>query len=77
MYRSALAIQAAWGHCYRHRAKHSEYSVLDIPKYWIVDPLENRITVGYLQSGRYDDKVFVGRRIICSDVLSDLALTAQ
>jgi Uma2 family endonuclease len=60
-----------------YRAKHSEYSVLDIPEYWIVDPLEHRVTVGYLQSGRYDDEVFVGPQVIRSSLWPDLPLTAQ
>ncbi|NJL48814.1 MAG: Uma2 family endonuclease [Leptolyngbyaceae cyanobacterium SM2_5_2] len=60
-----------------YRAKHSEYSVLEIPEYWIVDPLEDRVTVGYLQAGRYDDEVFVGRATIRSNLLPDLGLTAQ
>lgn len=28
-----------------YRAKYSEYSVLEIPEYWIVDPLEAKVTI--------------------------------
>lgn len=59
-----------------YRAKHSEYSVLDIPEYWIVDPLQGQVTVGCLPAGRYDDGVFTGREAVRSAVLPDLTLTA-
>ena len=29
--------------CTDYRAKHSEYSVLEIPEYWIVDPLKQQV----------------------------------
>ncbi len=60
-----------------YRAKYSEYSVLDIPEYWIVDPLQGQVTVGYLRSGRYDDRVFTGSQRVQSSMLSALDLTAQ
>lgn len=60
-----------------YRAKHSEYSVLDIPEYWIVDPLKAQVTVGRLQAGRYDDEVFMGNDRVQCAVLPDLTLTAQ
>jgi Uma2 family endonuclease len=60
-----------------YRAKHSEYSVLDIPEYWIVDPLKAQVTVGRLETGRYDDEIFTGHDLVRCLVLPDLALTAQ
>ncbi|MGB3310953.1 MAG: Uma2 family endonuclease [Nodosilinea sp.] len=60
-----------------YRAKHSEYSVLDIPEYWIVDPLKDQVTVGRLQMGRYDDAVFTGSDVVRCAVLPSLALTAR
>ncbi|MBE9156060.1 Uma2 family endonuclease [Nodosilinea sp. LEGE 06152] len=60
-----------------YRTKHSEYSVLDIPEYWIVDPLQNQVTIGRLQSGRYDDEVFTGSQTVQCSVLPGLTLTAQ
>ncbi|MGG6239444.1 Uma2 family endonuclease [Nodosilinea sp. AN01ver1] len=60
-----------------YRAKHSEYSVLDIPEYWIVDPLKGQVIVGRLQSGRYDDEIFTGSEVVRCSVLPGLALTAQ
>jgi Uma2 family endonuclease len=60
-----------------YRAKHSEYSVLDIPEYWIVDPLQGQVTVACLRSGRYDDRVFTGSELVQSSILPAIDLTAQ
>ncbi|PSN15298.1 Uma2 family endonuclease [filamentous cyanobacterium CCP5] len=59
-----------------YRAKHSEYSVLDIPEYWVVDPIEQRVTVSTLQAGRYDDACFADTLLIQSKVFPALALSA-
>ncbi len=40
-----------------YRAKRSEYSVLDIPEYWIVDPLKDQVTVLCLCEGFYDETI--------------------
>lgn len=59
-----------------YRAKHSEYSVLEIPEYWIVDPLEAKVTICQLNEGRYDETVFIGEAIIQSPTFPALKLTA-
>jgi Uma2 family endonuclease len=59
-----------------YRAKHSEYSVLEIPEYWIVDPTQAKVTVCTLQEGRYDDVVFSGDDELRPGVFPNLALTA-
>ncbi|MBE9030479.1 Uma2 family endonuclease [filamentous cyanobacterium LEGE 11480] len=59
-----------------YRAKHSEYSVLDIPEYWIVDPMEEKITICTLSGGAYTDVVFTGTQMITSPTFSGLKLTA-
>lgn len=59
-----------------YRAKYSEYSVLDIPEYWIVDPLLNRITICGLNEGLYDTQVFTGNAIIQSPTLKQWDLNA-
>ncbi len=59
-----------------YRAKYSEYSVLEIPEYWIVDPLSDRVTICQLNEGRYDEAVFVGASLIQSALFPHLQLTA-
>jgi Uma2 family endonuclease len=57
-----------------YRAKHSEYAVLDIPEYWIVDPIELKITVCILQDGAYSDREFTGDQFIVSLTFPGLSL---
>ncbi|MBW4580931.1 MAG: Uma2 family endonuclease [Tildeniella nuda ZEHNDER 1965/U140] len=60
-----------------YRAKYSEYSVLEIPEYWIVDPLEGRVTICQLNEGRYDESVFAGEALIESPTFPALQLIAM
>ncbi|MBP0001855.1 MAG: Uma2 family endonuclease [Cyanobacteria bacterium SID2] len=47
-----------------YRYKRSEYAALGIPEYWIVDPLQNRVTVLLWEEGFYEESVFsVGEEI--------------
>jgi Uma2 family endonuclease len=59
-----------------YRAKHSEYAVLDIPEYWIVDPIDLKVTVCILKDGAYSDIVFVGDFALVSPTFPELNLTA-
>jgi Uma2 family endonuclease len=59
-----------------YRAKHSEYSVLDISEYWIIDPIDLRVTICVLKDGAYSDEVFIGDLTIISPTFSELKLTA-
>ena len=59
------------------RAKRAEYSVLNIPEYWIVDPLEYRVIICSLLEGLYDSEEFTGRDRIISPTFPDLILTAE
>ncbi|MEO1146751.1 MAG: Uma2 family endonuclease [Cyanobacteria bacterium J06638_22] len=43
-----------------YRAKRAEYSVLEIPEYWIVDPLLAKVTILTLVEGWYDAAEFAG-----------------
>jgi Uma2 family endonuclease len=59
-----------------YRAKHSEYAVLDIPEYWIVDPIDLKVTICVLKDGAYSDVVFVGDSTIVSPTFPELKLKA-
>jgi Uma2 family endonuclease len=60
---------------YRH--KRSEYAALGIPEYWIVDPLEAKITLLQLEEGFYDETVLHDRQPLCSPLFPDLTLTPE
>ncbi|MGB3492702.1 MAG: Uma2 family endonuclease [Elainellaceae cyanobacterium] len=59
-----------------YRSKRSEYGLLEISEYWIVDPLEARVTVCVLEHQFYDAIEFRGDEQIRSGVFPHLALTA-
>lgn len=59
-----------------YRAKRTEYAVLDIPEYWIVDPIQSLVTVCILWDGAYDDQSFQGNDPIRSLTFASLNLTA-
>jgi Uma2 family endonuclease len=60
-----------------YRYKRSEYAVRQIPEYWIVDPLADRVTVLELVAGFYEEQVYVGETLILSPQLGQLQLSAQ
>jgi Uma2 family endonuclease len=60
-----------------YRAKHSEYAVLDIPEYWIVDPLDLKVTVCVLKDGAYTDVIFADDLAIVSPTFPELGLKAS
>jgi Uma2 family endonuclease len=60
-----------------YRAKRSEYSILDIPEYWIVDPLLAKITILTLDDGWYEPVEFQGGDLIQSPTFSDLQLSVD
>jgi Uma2 family endonuclease len=59
-----------------YRAKRSEYAVLDISEYWIVDPLSEVVTVCILVEGFYDAVEFRESDRIISPTFPKLELTA-
>lgn len=59
-----------------YNAKWTEYSVLDIPEYWIVDPLQQLVTVCVLENGKYVSKEFRGAKAIQSQILPSFDLPA-
>lgn len=60
-----------------YRSKRSEYAVLNIPEYWIVDPLQSQVTVCTLVEGMYDDVVFHGQDRIISPTFEQLELSVD
>jgi Uma2 family endonuclease len=57
---------------YRH--KRSEYAVLGIPEYWIIDQLKAKVSVLLLEDGFYEETVFKGNQQIVSPTFSELSL---
>ncbi|HBB32338.1 MAG TPA: Uma2 family endonuclease [Cyanobacteria bacterium UBA8803] len=59
-----------------YRSKRSEYAVLNILEYWIVDPLEEVVIVCTLVEGFYNAVEFRGEDCIISSTFPELDLTA-
>jgi Uma2 family endonuclease len=59
-----------------YRYKRTEYAGRQIPEYWIVDPIAQKVTVLEWVDGCYEDKVYQGDRPILSPQLDVLNLTA-
>jgi Uma2 family endonuclease len=59
-----------------YRYKRSEYAARGIAEYWIVDPIQQRVTVLEWVEGFYEEKVYLGDSAIASLVFADLKLTA-
>ncbi|OCR01094.1 hypothetical protein BCD67_17110 [Oscillatoriales cyanobacterium USR001] len=60
-----------------YRAKRAEYCVLNIPEYWIVDPLQGKITIFTLSEGWYDEAVFTDSDRLISPTFAELNLTVN
>jgi len=60
-----------------YRAKRAEYCVLNIPEYWIVDPLQGKITIFTLSEGWYDEAVFTDSDRVISPTFTELNLTVN
>jgi Uma2 family endonuclease len=60
-----------------YRYKRSEYAARGIAEYWIVDPLQQRVTVLAWVEGWYEEEVYVGDRQIESAIFADLDLTVD
>ncbi len=54
-----------------------EYSYTGIPEYWIVDPIEQKITVLVLKDGSYTKTVFAGDEAIISSRFPQLEVMAK
>lgn len=56
--------------------KAREYQQKGIPEYWIVDPIEQKITLLVLSQGKYSKTVFTDSEAIASSTFPELKLTA-
>ena len=54
-----------------------EYANKGIPEYWIVDPIESRVTVCRLINGCYESSVFTGNQQLISYAFPELSLTVK
>lgn len=59
-----------------YHTKRVEYNVLNIPEYWVVDPLKNCITLMQPVEDLYEARQFTGNDLIVSPTFPDLNLTA-
>ncbi len=60
-----------------YRYKRAEYAALEIPEYWIVDPLEAKIMLLAFNEGLYDETVLTGNQALASPTFSQLNLTVE
>lgn len=60
-----------------YRYKRSEYAALEVSEYWIVDPLEVKISVLLLEDGFYEETVFTATQEIGSRTFPELAIAVD
>jgi Uma2 family endonuclease len=60
-----------------YRYKRSEYAARQIPEYWIVDPIVNKVTVLELVEGLYEEEVYIDEQTIVSPQFDRFSLTAK
>lgn len=60
-----------------YRSKRTEYAVLEIPEYWIVDPDEQIVTICTLSDRFYDANIFQDEELIISPTFANLKLTPK
>ncbi|MFN6566089.1 Uma2 family endonuclease [Dendronalium sp. ChiSLP03b] len=60
-----------------YRYKRSEYAALEVPEYWIVDPIENKISLLLLEEGLYEETVFTANQKIVSRTFPELAIAVE
>ena len=58
-----------------YRYKRSEYAARGIAEYWIVDPIQQKLTVLEWVEGFYEEQLFSGAQVISSPLFPDMKLT--
>lgn len=60
-----------------YRYKRTEYAARGIAEYWIVDPIQQQVTVLEWVEGLYEEQVYMGDNLIVSTVLGNFDLTVD
>ncbi|MEN9226539.1 MAG: Uma2 family endonuclease [Thermostichus sp. HHBFW_bins_43] len=60
-----------------YRSKRAEYGLLEVPEYWIVDPIAEKVTVCILEHGFYDATEWTGSQGIPCQGFPELVLTPE
>jgi Uma2 family endonuclease len=60
-----------------YRYKRSEYAAVEVPEYWIVDPLSAQISVLFWEEGLYEETVFTKSEKIISRTFPELAVAVE
>lgn len=60
-----------------YRYKRSEYAARGIAEYWIVDPMQQKVTVLEWVEGLYEEKVYQGDSAIASPLFAVVNLTSS
>lgn len=60
-----------------YRYKCSEYAARGISEYWIVDPIQHKVTVLQWVKGLYEKQVFAINDVICSPLFTEVKLTVS
>ncbi len=60
-----------------YRYKRSEYAAVEIPEYWIVDPIASKVTVLLWEDGWYEATAFLANQNIVSPTFPELVLTVE
>ncbi|MGB7441675.1 MAG: Uma2 family endonuclease [Coleofasciculaceae cyanobacterium] len=60
-----------------YRAQLVEYNVLNIPEYWVVDPLTSKAMSFTLVEELYEGAEFIGTEQIVSGIFPELRLTVE
>jgi Uma2 family endonuclease len=59
-----------------YRYKRTEYAARQIPEYWIVDPIAQKVTILQWVDGLYEEQIYQGDAAILSPLFASLTLTA-